>query len=417
MPSKLRFLFLLLGICSLAMPPTDGRAEYIVRSGDILELKVMGSTSMQHRLPVDVDGAARIPLIGSVNVDGMGLDEINKIIKEQLLRKSLSRVSATGKIFREHFTPEQVSVHVAEYRPVYVAGDVARPGKQAFRPGLTVGQAVALAGGYNRLLAQAVEVQMKSFDWQSELSTLLITLVQQDFQLRRIKSELANDKGSPDFSTFRTTVSPKVVAELARIESKRFLLNRSKFDKERKYLRAAISTRNAQLGLLHEQQAKDKRGRDADTQEHQRLHNMAKKGITTSARVTDARRNTLFSSTRYLETTSRISAVAREQDDLHRRLEKLEEERRGALLKELTMLVAAQSSTNQKMKFLLQKLAFAPGGKRNFRNGAIQVEISIARKRGGSIVEEPHSADDLLEPGDLLTVVMNKDATVHDFHN
>jgi polysaccharide export outer membrane protein len=36
-----------------------------------------------------------------------------------------------------------------EQRPVYLNGDVSRPGEQRYRLGLTVRQAIALAGGYH----------------------------------------------------------------------------------------------------------------------------------------------------------------------------------------------------------------------------------------------------------------------------
>ena len=36
-----------------------------------------------------------------------------------------------------------------EQRPVYLNGDVSRPGEQRYRLGLTVRQTIALAGGYD----------------------------------------------------------------------------------------------------------------------------------------------------------------------------------------------------------------------------------------------------------------------------
>ena len=38
---------------------------------------------------------------------------------------------------------------VAEYRPVYVNGDVSKPGEYPYRPTTTARQVVALAGGYD----------------------------------------------------------------------------------------------------------------------------------------------------------------------------------------------------------------------------------------------------------------------------
>ena len=50
-------------------------------------------------------------------------------------------------------TGERVVVAtVVEYRPIYVNGDVSKPGEHPFRPQMTVRQAVALSGGYDSRL-------------------------------------------------------------------------------------------------------------------------------------------------------------------------------------------------------------------------------------------------------------------------
>ena len=41
----------------------------------------------------------------------------------------------------------RVAVDVSEYSPVYVSGDVSKPGAYPFRPGITIRQAIAIAGG------------------------------------------------------------------------------------------------------------------------------------------------------------------------------------------------------------------------------------------------------------------------------
>ncbi len=47
--------------------------------------------------------------------------------------------------------PPDTAVEIAVYRPFYISGAVDKPGEYAFRPGLTVGKAVALAGGPPRV--------------------------------------------------------------------------------------------------------------------------------------------------------------------------------------------------------------------------------------------------------------------------
>ena len=45
-------------------------------------------------------------------------------------------------------TDPHVNVQVATYGPIYIRGEVKQPGQFPYVPGLTIGDAVALAGGY-----------------------------------------------------------------------------------------------------------------------------------------------------------------------------------------------------------------------------------------------------------------------------
>lgn len=47
--------------------------------------------------------------------------------------------------------PPDVSVEVVQFRPIYIVGAVERPGEYAYRPGLTVLQAIGIAGGLYRV--------------------------------------------------------------------------------------------------------------------------------------------------------------------------------------------------------------------------------------------------------------------------
>src|SRR5690606_12292431 len=86
---------------------------------------------------------------GSIPVAGLNIHDINALLQERLASKTLRQSSPSGEEFLVMIDPQRVLVSVAEYRPVYVSGDVASPGEQRYRPGLTVRQAISLAGGYD----------------------------------------------------------------------------------------------------------------------------------------------------------------------------------------------------------------------------------------------------------------------------
>ena len=49
----------------------------------------------------------------------------------------------------------QVSVYITAYRKIFLEGEINSPGAFAYRPGLTVRQAIALAGGFTDLASKS----------------------------------------------------------------------------------------------------------------------------------------------------------------------------------------------------------------------------------------------------------------------
>lgn len=116
------------------LPP--GRTEgYRLGVGDQLRLIVFGEDQLTGEFRVDDQGRIDVPLIGSVSAAGLSPQELGTAIAAQLKRKNLLRNPS-------------VSVEVAAYRPVFVLGEVAKPGQYAYQPGMTVLTAIAIGGGY-----------------------------------------------------------------------------------------------------------------------------------------------------------------------------------------------------------------------------------------------------------------------------
>ncbi|UDF32474.1 UNVERIFIED_ORG: polysaccharide biosynthesis/export family protein (plasmid) [Roseateles sp. XES5] len=87
---------------------------------------------------IGADGALSLPFIGQLPADGRTAGELSVEIgrKMQVLFGLKDLPSA--------------SVEVAEYRPVYLSGEVQTPGAYPYAPGLTVLKAVSFGGGLRR---------------------------------------------------------------------------------------------------------------------------------------------------------------------------------------------------------------------------------------------------------------------------
>ena len=109
-------------------------APYRLDAGDKLRVTVFGEMDLSGEYEVDGSGLIRLPLVGEVQAGGLGLHEFEDRVKSALERGYLKNA--------------KVSAEVINYRPFYIYGQVNKPGQYAFINGMSVLNAVALAGGY-----------------------------------------------------------------------------------------------------------------------------------------------------------------------------------------------------------------------------------------------------------------------------
>lgn len=112
-------------------------AEYLIRPGDTLEVAVAGIPDLKRRSVVDLDGLVTLPMIKPVAVGGLDLTAAQAAVKEELSKKLYQQHTPAGAESITAITPDAVSVSIVEYRPVYLNGDVSKPGEHAYRPGMT----------------------------------------------------------------------------------------------------------------------------------------------------------------------------------------------------------------------------------------------------------------------------------------
>ena len=129
-------LFLLVSMLFLLQGGMAGGAEdYRISAGDTLEIAVWGYEDLSRTVIVRPDGNISLPVVGELPAQGITPRELAQQITASLSRwVKAPRVSVIVKSFAQH--------------QVFVLGAVARPGAYPLQPGLTVAEAVALAGGF-----------------------------------------------------------------------------------------------------------------------------------------------------------------------------------------------------------------------------------------------------------------------------
>ncbi len=75
-----------------------------------------------------------MPLIGEVRAEGLTVREFEAAVE--------------GRLRGDYLTDPQVSAEVTNFRPYYIYGEIASPGRYPYVDGMTVIKAVAIAGGF-----------------------------------------------------------------------------------------------------------------------------------------------------------------------------------------------------------------------------------------------------------------------------
>ena len=108
---------------------------YRLNSDDVISVTVFNEPDLSiDKARIGAAGTITMPLIGSIEVKDMTIDEVKEKITKLYLDGYLKK--------------PDISVMIVEYRQFYVNGEVDKPGGFSFREGMTVERAITLAGGF-----------------------------------------------------------------------------------------------------------------------------------------------------------------------------------------------------------------------------------------------------------------------------
>ena len=100
------------------LPPIEDPVvgEYHLGPGDQVRIITFGEEQLTGEFRVDASGDIALPLVGNVHAAGTTPSQLEAATKEVLIRSRL-------------YKNPSVSVEVVNYRPVFILGEVTRPGQ------------------------------------------------------------------------------------------------------------------------------------------------------------------------------------------------------------------------------------------------------------------------------------------------
>ena len=116
------------------LPPAPPGA-YRLGAGDQVRVITFGGDQLTGEFRISDSGSIAVPLLGPIRAAGLSTTELgNRIAAELEQRKLINHPS--------------VSVEVMSYRPFFILGEVSKPGRYPYEPGMTLLTAVSIAGGF-----------------------------------------------------------------------------------------------------------------------------------------------------------------------------------------------------------------------------------------------------------------------------
>lgn len=125
-----------LPLCLLFFLPLLAMASdsnYRLGPGDKIKIQVYLEDDLSMELTLDESGSFDYPYLGAISAQGKTAKQLKDELTQGLLQDILVNPS--------------VNVSIESYRQFYIGGEVKNSGGYAYQPGLTVKQAITLAGG------------------------------------------------------------------------------------------------------------------------------------------------------------------------------------------------------------------------------------------------------------------------------
>lgn len=286
----------LLGL-SLAVLLTGGAAaaSYKLGPADRVGVKVQEWPNLSGDYSVNPDGALSLPMIGDVPAAGREPADLAREISDRLQQRSPGSERPV------------VGVEIVTFRPFFILGDVERPGEYPYRPGLTVLEAIGVAGGFYRPVdGGPLRLRRDAAVAQGDIDTFSQKLLRQKARLARLQAAIAGS-GEIAFPPELTKAKDSpVIASILAGETSSLALERETAAQQVKALESVKLLYKNEIDDLNGQVDALKREQDAVKQQLVDLRALSGKGLALTSTVLTLERAVAQSSTEQLNIETAI---------------------------------------------------------------------------------------------------------------
>ena len=387
-----------LGFIIATITALSANADYKLGVSDRLKIKVYEWPDLAGEYSVNADGVVSLPIIGDVSALGISVTDFAREISLRLQQRAAGSERPS------------TSAEVVYFRPFFVVGDVQKPGDYPYRPGLTVLQALGIAGGFYRPIEPGMlrlDRDIAVAQGEVELGTLKsIRLLARSARLSATLAEAGEITFPVEFSNARRNPDLSIILENERAT---FAVERKLVQQEAQSLDDLRSLYQKEIASLLSQSDAHKKEMEIVQRQLESMRQLSAKGLALAP--------TVFSLERIVaqignEQLSVNTAIVRARQNITLAENKAREqiiERSRIATKDLLQTndelgeVRARISTARDLLDEAQIKAPNEARSRLTENGK-RMSFSIVRREGDLTREFPADEMTTVEPGDVIKV-------------
>ena len=275
------------GLCRATEP-------YALGPGDHVQVKVsdfrsgtgeayqwtMFSQNAADDFVVGPDGHLSLPVVGQIEAAGKTTGEVGEAVALVLQGKA-------GLTARP-----DASVQIVKFRPFYIVGGVDKPGEYEYRPGLTVLQALSIAGGLERVASDAlIGLEKDALNARGDLRVLESDRISLIARQARLDAEIA-EKPQIEFpAEWRDRSENPDVARATREEQLLLDAHRTGLEKQITSLEGNKALLHHEIDRLREKDATIAKQLTAMNGEHELIAGLVAKGLSPAPRALELEQN------------------------------------------------------------------------------------------------------------------------------
>lgn len=379
--------------------------EYRVAAQDRLRIKVsewrpnsrdlFEWSALSGEFAVSSTGMLSLPVVGTFSVDGKQPAEIAALISERL-KGTAGLVNAPT-----------AAVEIAQYRPIYVMGAVEKPGEYAFRPTMTALQAVAIAGGFQRMELALGRFERETIIAEGEIRVQQTQLLA--WQVRR--DRLLAEASQADAITFSEDVRRSVedgAAQAIREENALFTSRRKAVRSQIELLQQSRALLEEELRALAAKADTQQRQRDLIRRELNNINSLISRGLAVNPRQLAVEQNLAQAESQALDLTLATARAKQEISRVERTQADLLNQREIDIGRELRETQLSLRQTDDRIAALRalvhESTALAPKLQNQQQKQLSRMSFSVQRREGEAVTELAMEESSPILPGDIVRV-------------